>query len=401
MSADWPGFHGPDRDNKSKDTGLLKKWPKGGPERLWLAKGIGEGYSTVSIVGGKIFTTGSVKGECVITAFDMDGKKVWTRNNGKAWKGDYPGTRSTPTISKDGLLYHYSGYGRLVCCKTEDGRTVWSMDALRKFGGRNMYWGLSESPLIIDDMVICTVGGVKTGMIALNRKTGELIWKSKGFRGDRPGYGSAILVDYKGLRQIVIPTSKSIVSVRASDGKTLWQFSHKVMYDENITTALFQDGCLIVAGSIRKGTTCLKLHVTGKTSKVSPKWVTKILDNKQGGMVLVNDRLYGFSETLVKSKPWMCLNFKDGKVVFADNPVKTSYKYGNGSLTWADGMFYLFSDDGHLALAKAGDSGYDITGEIFLKDPGKRPTWAHPVVHGGRLYIRYGDKLGVYNVSAK
>ena len=397
--ADWPQFHGPNRDNKSADKGLLKKWPQGGPPRIWEATGIGEGYSTVAIAGKRIHTTGSINGDCVITVLDMDGKKVWAGKNGRAWGKDYPGTRSTPTIA-GGMLYHRSGIGNLVCLKAGDGKAVWAIDIMRRFGGRNIMWGLAESPLVFDDKVVCTPGGKAVSMVALNRKTGKVVWECKG-AGDRPGYASPILVEYKGLRQIVTVMSESIVGVRASDGKLLWRYPHKVYADENITTPIFHEGFLIVSGCVRKGTTSLRLDVSGNRCSVRKHWHNGTLDNKQGGIVLVDGRIYGYAEHLGKSTPWVCIDFKSGKDIFQSAPVQSSYKYRNGCLTYADGMFYLYSDDGHMVLAKATDKGFDVTGSLKLKDPGKRQTWAHPVVCGGRLYIRYGDKLGVYSVAAR
>ncbi|MHC4426548.1 MAG: outer membrane protein assembly factor BamB family protein [Planctomycetota bacterium] len=396
-AGDWPQFHGPNRDNKSTDKGLLKKWPEGGPLRIWEASGIGEGYSTVAIVGKRIYTTGAIDGDCVITALDMDGKEIWTRTNGKAWKKNYPGTRSTPTFT-DGLLYHLSGIGNLICLQADGGDVVWSTNILEKFGGRNIIWGLAESPLVIGDKVICTPGGENVSMVALDRKTGKVAWKCAG-TGDKPGYASPILIEYQGLKQIVTGMSESIVGARASDGNLLWRFPHKVHADENITTPLFHNGSVIVSGCWRRGTTSLQLRVSGDECSVEEHWHNGTLDNKQGGIVLVDDKLYGYAESQNRSKPWMCIDFKSRATIFQDSPVRSSYKYKNGCLTYADGMFYLFSDNGNMALAKPMDKRFEVTGRLRIKERGKRPTWAHPVVFGGRLYIRYGDKLGVYSVS--
>ena len=396
-AGDWPGFHGPNRDNKSTDQGLLKTWPEGGPSRIWEAAGIGEGYSTVAIVGERIYTAGAIDDNCVITAMDMKGNKVWTRKNGKAWKKSYPGTRSTPTIA-DGLLYHLSGNGNLICVKADSGDVVWSADIMKEFGGRNIIWGLAESPLVIGDKVICTPGGKDVSMVALDRKTGKVIWKCAG-KGDKPGYASPILIDYEGLKQIVTPMSESIIGVRASDGKLLWRYPHKVYTDQNITTPIFHDGFLVISGCVRKGTTCMQLRVSGDECSVKDHWHNGTLDNKQGGIVLLDGRLYGYAESQNRSKPWMCIDFKSGETIFQSAPVKSSYKYKNGCLTYADGMFYLYSDDGKMALARPMPGTLEVTGRLKIKNPGANPTWAHPVVHGGRLYVRYGDKLGVYDVS--
>ena len=398
-AGEWPQFHGPNRDNKSLDTELLQAWPEGGPPRLWEATGIGEGYSTAAVAGGRIHTTGSINHECVITVLDMDGKRVWTRKNGKAWRKSYPGTRSTPTIV-DGLLYHLSGIGNLACLKAEDGEPVWSADIMARFGGRNIMWGLAESPLVVDDKVVCTPGGEKVSMVALDRKTGKTIWECRG-AGDRPGYASPILVEHKGLRLIVTAMSESIVGVRASDGKLLWRYPHKVYADENITTPLFHEGVVIVSGCVRKGTTALRLDVAGGRCSVKRHWHNPTLDNKQGGIVLVDGRIYGYAEHLGRSTPWVCIDFKTGRDISRSAAVLSSFKYRNGCLTYADGRFYLYADDGHMVLAKATDKGLAVTGRLKLKEPGKRPTWAHPVVCGRRLYIRYGDKLAAYDVRAR
>jgi outer membrane protein assembly factor BamB len=395
--GDWHQFHGPNRDNKSTDKGLLKSWPERGPSRIWEVTGIGEGYSTVAIAGNMIYTTGAIGDNCVITALDMDGKKVWLQRNGNAWDGSYPGTRSTPTIV-DNLLYNLNGNGNLSCLKADSGDEVWSVNILEKFNGRNIMWGLAESPLVIDDMVICTPGGEKVSMVALDRKTGKVIWKCTG-ADDKPGYASPILIDYQGLKQIVTAMSESIVGIRASDGVLLWQYPHEVYADENITTPLFHNGYVIVSGCGRKGTTSLQLQVSGEDCGVKEIWNNHTLDNKQGGIVLTNGRLYGYSESQNRSKPWMCIDFESGETIFQAAPVRSSYKYKNGCLTYGDGMLYLFSDNGNMSLVKPLDKDFEVTGRLRIKDPGKRPTWAHPVVFGGRLYIRYGDKLAAYNVA--
>ena len=182
-ASDWPRFHGPNSDNVSPDKGLLKSWPEGGPSRIWEAAGIGEGYSSPIIVGERIYTSGAVGENCVITALDTNGKLVWQQQNGPAWKGSYPGTRSTPTID-NGLLYHLSGNGNLICLKADSGDVVWTVDILKKFDGTNIRWGLSESLLIIGDKVICSPGGENVGMVALHKLTGEVIWKSALAVGD-------------------------------------------------------------------------------------------------------------------------------------------------------------------------------------------------------------------------
>jgi hypothetical protein len=194
--------------------------------------------------------------------------------------------------------------------------------------------------------------------------------------------------------------SESIVGVRVSDGKLLWRYPHKVYADENITTPLFHDGFVVISGCGRKGTTSLKLDVAGDECSVTQYWHNGKLDNKQGGIVLLNGRLYGYAESQNRSAPWMCIDFQTGETIFQSAPLESSYKYRNGCLTYADGMLYLYADNGNMALVKPLDTGFELAGTLKIQDPGERATWAHPVVYGGRLYIRYGDKLGVYQVAS-
>jgi outer membrane protein assembly factor BamB len=394
---EWPQFHGPNRNNVSTETGLMRNWPEGGPPRIHEVSGLGEGYSSVAIAGGRIYTTGAVEDACVITALDMTGEKLWTRKNGEAWGRSYPGTRSTPTIH-DGLLYHLSGNGNMLCLEAESGETVWSLDLLEKFGGRYPTWGLAESPLVAGGKVYCTPGGETVSMAALDAATGESVWECRGI-GDKPGYASPVLIAYKGLKQVVTAMQQSIVGVRADDGKLLWQYPHKVYADENITTPLFHDGYVIVSGCGRRGTTALKLAVSGGGCSVTERWRNPEFDIKQGGLVLLDSRLYGYAESQNRSKPWVCADFHTGETLFQAAPVISSYKYKNGCLTAADGMLYLLSDDGHMCLVKPLDDGFEVRGRLTLRNPGKNPTWAHPVVCGGRLYVRYGGRLGIYRVA--
>ncbi|MBN1420951.1 MAG: PQQ-binding-like beta-propeller repeat protein [Planctomycetes bacterium] len=353
----------------------------------------------MAIADERIYTTGAIEGDCVITALDMEGKRAWTRANGRAWDGSYPGTRSTPTIA-DGLLYHLSGIGNLICLEARSGEVEWSINILREFHGRNITWGLAESPLVVGDRVICTPGGEEVSLVALDRKTGKVAWTCTG-AGDKPGYASPILVDHDGLVQIVTVMSEAVVGVRASDGKLLWRHPHKVYADENITTPLFHDGFLVVSGCVLKGTTSLRLRVSGDECSVQTHWHNKTLDIKQGGIVLHDGRLYGYAETQVKHGPWMCIDFESGKTIFRSAPLASSYKYKNGCLTYADGMLYLYSDDGNMALVRPADTGFEVAGRLRVEDPGERPTWAHPVVFGRKLYVRYGGRLGVYDVAAE
>lgn len=389
---EWAQFHGPRRDNKSEETGLLKQWPPGGPALLWTAKGIGGGYSTVSIAGGLIYTTGNIGPDTVITALDMDGKVKWTVKNGPAWEKPWPGTRGTPTIDS-GRLYHEGAHGDVVCIDAQSGKAIWSLNILQKFGGRNIGWGLAESLLIDGDRIICTPGGTEAGIVALNKNTGDTVWVCKDTQ-DKPSYSSPVLFEYGGLRQIVRLMARSAVGLNADTGKLLWRYEHVSPYDENTMTVLYHDGHIFFS-TRNTGAVLLKLNVEGDRESVTPVWQTKDMDNQHGGAVLVNGCLYGDCLTIRDGAAWACLDFATGKRLYGVPGV------GRCSVTYADGMLYLYSQKGVVGLAPVGPEGFRIVSQFTVPPGGEGPNWAHPVVCGGRLYLRHGDLLFCYDIKAK
>ena len=388
-SAEWPQFHGPNRDNLSTETGLLKRWPAGGPKRLWTAAGIGYGFSTVAIAGGRIYTTGNIGKATVITALDLAGKTLWRAKNGPADRHDRPGSRGTPTIDS-GRLYHESSNGDVVCLDAATGNRVWGLNILRKFNGRDSQWGLAESLLIDGDRVVCVPGGKKVAMAALNKSTGQTVWLCQG-TGDKPGYASPVLIDYKGLRQIVTMMSASVVGVHAETGKLLWRHVHKAYADETVSTPVFHEGLIAVATLGPGAARCLRLTVNGQTASVTQVWHTGVLDNHHGGILGLNGYLYG---TKVRDT-WVCLDMKTGDVMYKADGV------GKGSLTFADGMLYTYSERGVVGLVKATPEGHDVISQFQIPKGGKGPAWAHPVVCGRRLYLRHGNFLYCYDIRGK
>ena len=387
----WPQFHGPRRDNKSDETGLLKQWPPGGPKLLWTAKGIGYGYSTVAIASGIIYTTGNIKRDTVITALGLDGKGRWTAKNGPAYLRSYPGTRTTPTL-EGGRLYHKNAEGDVVCLDARTGKPVWSLNILRKFNGRNIMWGLAESLLIDRGNVICTPGGADVGIVALDKKTGETVWTCKGTI-DKPGYCSPIVFEYKGLRQIVTLMARSIVGVNADTGKLLWRAPHIAYANENITTPIYHDGHVLVS-TLTSGARLFKLTVEGDKASAKPVWQNRSLDNQHGGILLLDGHVYGCG-LRARRTPWICLELKTGKRLHADRGI------GRCSFTYADGLFYALNHTRTAALVRATPRAFKILSQFQVPRGGRGPTWAHPVVCGGRLYIRHADLLYCYDIQAK
>jgi len=389
-AADWPQWRGPNRDDLSAETGLLKQWPEGGPKLLWTAKGIGEGFATVAVADGLIYTAGNVGSDMLVTALDLDGKTKWQTRVGAAYTKDSPGSRGTPTLD-GGKLYYETPFGDIACLDARTGKEVWALNMLKEFGGRNITWALSESLLVDGNSLICCPGGPEVGVAALDKATGKTVWTCKGTDGN-PGYASPIVFDYKGLRQIVTMNSVAAIGVNAKTGDLLWRFPHKTSYDANIPTPIYHDGCVFIDSGYGSGGELLKLNVDGQKCSVEQVWKTKALDNHHGGIVLVDGCLYGSSH----NGKWICLDFKTGEEKYSAPGV------GKGSLTCADGMLYTYSEGrGTVGLVKATPEGHEVVSRFDVPKGGRGPHWAHPVVSGGRLYLRHGDLLFAYDIKAK
>lgn len=391
-AAEWPQFHGPGRDNKSTETGLLKQWPPGGPRLLWTAKGLGHGFSAVSIAGGLLYTTGNIGKDTVITAFGLEGKTEWRAKNGPAYKGSQHGSRSTPTIDGE-RLYHQSPLGNVVCLRAKSGKGVWSLSTVAKFGARKINWAFAESLLVDGDRVIVCPGGPKAGIVALNKHTGETVWVCSETR-HKAGYASPVLVDFQGLRQIVTLTAQSAVGVHAETGKLLWEIKHVTPFDENIMMPIAHDGHVFVSTGHRVGGMLLKLRVKAQTCSVDVVWRNHDLDNHHGGVILHDGHLYSYSHGKYK---WgfACAEWRTGETKFR---VRTPTK---GALTYADGLIYALDERRGMRLLRPNPERLEIVSEFQIPSGGKGPTWAHPVVCAGRLYLRHGDFLYCYDVRAK
>jgi outer membrane protein assembly factor BamB len=379
----------------SAETGLLKQWPEGGPKLAWQANGIGDGYATVTIAGGMVCTAGNIARETVITALDLSGKRLWQAKNGPAYERSHPGARGTPTVA-GGKLYHLNGDGDVICLDARSGAKLWTLNMLQKFGGRNIQWGLAESLLVDGDRVICCPGGEQTAMVALDKDTGATVWTCAG-AGDKPAYASPILVNHGGLRQIVTMTAASVIGVAADSGRLLWRYDHPAAYDVNASQPVYHDGHVAVFSTWGRGATLLKLSVKGDTCSAAKVWQTTELDNEHGGVVLVDGHLYGQADGNHKHRHWACLEWKTGRTMWSVDGLPCAR---SGAVTCADGLLYLLSDRGTVALFRPTPQAFTIVSQFDLPRQGKGPSWAHPVVCGGRLYVRHGDFLYAYEVRA-
>lgn len=397
----WPQFHGPKRDNLSTETGLLNKWPEGGPKLVWTARGIGFGFAGVSIADGSIYTSGNVDGKTIITALDMEGKIRWQVANGKAWETPKGGSRATPTVDAE-RLYHKNPYGDVVCLQAKTGKKIWGLNILEEFHSRNITWAVSESLLIDGEHVICCPGGPETAVVALDKGTGRTVWKSPS-SGDLAGYASPILAECQGLRMILTLTAKAMIGVNADNGDLLWRVAHVTPFDETITSPIYHAGQIFVS-TRSTGSVMYKLRVAGdKASKpeseVEPLWRSRELDNQHGGVLLLDGHLYGAALT-ANNGNWVCLNWQTGQKTYAERGV------GHGCLTCADGMLYTLSERSMMGLVKATPDGHEVVSQFRIPAGGHYvgkdgPSWAHPVVCGGRLYVRHGDFLYAYDVRQR
>lgn len=384
LAADWPGWRGPNRDGKSPDTGLLKQWPAGGPELVWEANGIGIGFSTVAVSDGMVYTSGDVGADLVIFAFDLDGNLKWQTRHDAAWTKNKEGSRSTPVID-EGNLYIVSGHGLVGCYDAKTSAPKWSR-RMSEFGGRVPNWGYAESVLIYENLAVVTPGGANC-IVALDKSTGETVWQSQGFNGGAQ-YSSCYAFTYQGLPMIVNGTHGGIVCVRASDGKVLWSNPFSAGNTANCPTPVFSDGYVFWANGYGKGGICLKLTVNGDEASAQEAWRTSEMDCHHGGYIVHEGYIYGNHRG-----GWVCLDLETGEKRWEERGV------GKGSVCFADGMLYLFGERGGAAgLATCSPEGMQMMGSFNVQ--GERTSWAHPVVIGGRLYLRYDTNLYCFDVKA-
>lgn len=384
---DWPQWRGPKRDGVSAETGLLKDWPKGGPAVLWRATGAGDGYSSFAVVNGRLYTLGARGGTEYVMAFDAaTGRKVWEVAHGQRFRNDRgDGPRATPTIDGD-RLYAFGASGDLSAMELATGKVLWSINVLRQFGGSNPQWGLSESPLVLSDRILVNAGGRGASIVALRKTDGSVIWKSQ---NDEAAYSSAVLHESAGAREAIFFTATRALGVDVQTGKLLWSYSQVANGTANVATPVVRGNRVFLSSNY--GTGAALLELTPSASGVSARQVyfTREMMNHHASSVLVGDYLYGFSNSILTA-----MNFDTGQVAWRDRSV------GKGSVIYADQRLYLFSEDGVAGLAEATPAGYREHGRFEIST-GNLPTWAHPVVSGGRLFIRDQDRIVAYSVGAK
>ncbi len=387
VTTDWPQWQGPQRTGLSTETGLLKAWPATGPKTVWSISDLGAGYGSMAIKGDSVLVQGTKGNDSVVYSLDRaSGKTKWVRTLGAMIKeGRGHGPRATPTIDGNNV-YALSENGDLVCFKFADGAVIWQRNILKDFGGRNIKWLISESPLIDGNNLIVMPGGQDAGIVALDKTNGKTVWTSKGL-SDEAGYASCIVANVHGVRTIFGFTASAAVGVRANDGKLMWRYNRVANNVANITTPILHENKIFYTSAYDTGCALLGLKPEGGEIKAEEIYFNREMMNHHGGVVLVNGYLYGFSNQILT-----CMEFATGKVMWKDRSV------GKGTLTYADGHLYLMSENNKVALAEATPTGYKEKGRFEISDQGW-PSWAHPVVSGGKLYIRNQGVLSCYDIK--
>ncbi len=391
LSAEWYQYRGPKRDGLSPDKDLLKQWPAGGPSLAWKATGIGTGYSSVAVTGKYIFTMGDLKGSSHIIALNATGGKlVWAAPVGDSDKpGGYEGPRSTPATDGS-LVFGLGQSGTLVCVQAATGREVWRKN-LKDIGGRCGNWGYAESPLLDGPVLVVCPGGSKGTVAAFNKANGGILWQS-GELKDSAEYTSLVPADFGGIPQYVAYTQQTVAGIHAKTGAMLWKADRKGATAVIPTPVLSKEGTVFVASGYGIGCNAFQVSSAGGRFKVQEIYQGKQMENHTGGLVLVGDHVYGQHDRGALK----CIELKTGKEVWTNPCVG-----GKAAVAYADGHLVVRSERGTVALVEASPEGYKETGRFDHPDKSGKETWPHPVIFGGKLYLRDQDVLLCYDLKGK
>ncbi len=378
-------WRGDNRDGIYNETGLMKKWTENGPKILWHFDELGKGYSSPIITPEKIFITGMINGKGNLFALDLNGKLLWKTEYGTEWDESYPGTRTTPTLY-DNKLYINSSYGLAICFDAASGKILWSVDLMKAFKGTVPKWGIAESPLVFDDKVVFSAGGEDANIVALNKENGQTIWTSKG-KGDKSAYCSPHLITHNGNKLLITMTADHILGIDPQKGDLIWSYEKKNKWSVHPNTPIYKDGLLYCVSGYGSGGVMLKLSDDGKS--VSLVWKNETLDNQMGGVVLLEDKIYGSGHNNVE---WHVLDWKTGNEKFKTKEI------AKGTIIASDGMLYVYSDKGELGLLQPTEAGFNIVSRVKIT-LGAEQHWAHPVIKNGIFYVRHGNVLIAYSVK--
>ena len=385
-SAEWNQWRGPNRDGKSPESGLLAAWPASGPERIWMTESLGAGYSSLAASNGVLFTQGARDGKQFLIAVDAEtGEIKWETEHGKPFsnrRGDGP--RGTPTIDGD-RVYALGGDGNLICADATTGAKIWEKQLLRTYRGKNINWGISESPLVDGDRLVVNAGGPGASIVALDKATGKELWKTQ---SDEAGYSSGVAADIGGVRQYIFFTGEAAVGVLARNGELLWRYTPVSNKTANVATPIVRDNLVFFSSSYGTGCALLRLQSSGGSTTASEVYFSQEMKNHYSSSVLIDDHLYGFSGRILTA-----MNFETGEVTWQDRSV------GKGQMILADGRLYILSDSGVVGLVEPDPGEYREISRFEIGS-GDYPTWTLPIISDGTLYLRDQDRLYAYNVKS-
>ncbi len=391
-SNPWPQFRGPKRDGRSTETGLLKQWPSGGPRLLWKARGLGSGYSSVSVAGGMVLTMGdSSGGNSQVHAIDeATGNKIWSSSRVGKTGGNYDGTKSTPAIDlANGKVYALGQFGDLVCLNTSDGSEVWRKNMQSDFGGSVGGWNYSESPLLDGDRVVVSPGGRQGVVVALNTASGSTLWQSRQF-AEKMDYVSLVPSTVGGRPNYIQMTQQTLAAVDAQSGNLVWRIP-RAGKTAVIPSPVVYNNIVFVTSGYGVGCNAFQINSQGGRLTTRKLYENRELANHHGGIVLVDKYVYGHSDR----GGWKCMDVTNGRVVWANNGV------GKGAVVYADGHLICRSERnaGEIALVEASPNGYREKGRFAQPDRSRKNSWAHPVVANRKLFLRDQDILLCYDLK--
>jgi outer membrane protein assembly factor BamB len=378
-------WRGPSRDGVYHEKNLLPEWPAGGPSMVWAFDKLGAGFTSPVIANGKIYITGMEGQTGYVYILSAGGRLENKYPYGPEIYQSYPGGRSSVLLA-DNHLYLVSGNGLLVCMDISNGSISWKKDLFNDLDGKNLRWGYTENLIINGDMIYCTPGGKKNNIVALNRKTGEVIWTSEG-AGGTSAYCSPQLVNHNGRNLLITHMEKHIVGVDAGTGRLLWSHSHTNQHNIHPNTPIYHQGSIFAFSGYGKGGTKLKLNSVG--TAVTEEWFSSDLDNQLGGAVLVDGFIYGSGD---RNRFWFCVDWETGKTMYSSRDL------AKGTVIYADGRLYIYTERGELALVEPTPAGFNIKGQTEIK-LGSDQHWAHLVIDNGILYVRHGNALMAYKIN--
>ncbi|MBU4329033.1 MAG: PQQ-like beta-propeller repeat protein [Acidobacteria bacterium] len=378
-------WRGPNRDGKYPEKNLLTVWPEEGPALIWSAEDLGEGFSSAAVTADRVYITGLFGSSGFLSALDHSGKLLWKKEYGKEWSGSHPGARTTPTVVGN-RIYLMSAFG-LVVCFDRDGKMVWSLDLQKQYKAPILEWGMTESLLIDGDRLFCTPGGPAVMMAVLDRHTGKVLQEIKG-NGQASGYCSPCLIRHGGRRLVLTMTAKSVVAVDADSGEYLWKQPHVTDYDVNANTPLYIDGRVYVVSGYGTGGQMFQPSADGSSTKKV--WANGNPDSQMGSIIALNGTIFGSGHN---NRGWHAVDWTTGETLYSQRAI------GNkGNLIYADGLLYAYSERGDVALVKPDQENFTVISSFPIQ-AGSGPHWAHPVIKDGRLYVRHGNTLLVYQIG--